>query len=265
MANFQKTLGHKKQKDFFLKVSGIGRLAHGYALVGPESIGKTTFARELASLLGADPVLDVLEADARELTVEQARDVRARLALAAAGQTKVAIISQAEALSSATGNALLKVLEEPPANSLLFLVTANFQALLPTLASRVQRVNFSIVSDREVGEAIGDNTEIVALARGRIGIAKKLFESPEALEFFKLCQKHYQVMNTGTLVQRLQSAEEIASWETPEINSFLRVAMETWAQAPKHPGPARKLLEAVRDVRANLNSRLLLDNLFLPI
>ena len=233
--------------------------------MGAENIGKTTFAREFAELIGADPILDIVEVDARELTVEQARDIRSRLSLAAVGRAKAAIISAAEALTGAVGNALLKVLEEPPANSLLFLVTANFQGLLPTLASRVQRVNFSRVSDTEVAKSIGDNQEIIALARGRIGVGKQLSESSEVLEFFKLCQKHYEVMTTGTVVQRLKSSEEVAAWETLEINKFLRLAMESWTTDPKNSNVAKKLLEAGRDVRANLNSRLLMDNLFLPI
>jgi DNA polymerase-3 subunit delta' len=56
------------------------------------------------------------------------------------GRRKIAVLRPADAMNRATANALLKVLEEPPAGALLVLETARPEALLPTLRSRCQRL-----------------------------------------------------------------------------------------------------------------------------
>ena len=84
--NFPNTIGHQKQKDFFTNAISHGKLAHAYALVGPEHIGKTTFALEMAQSLVGSSVFDLIVLDSsEEIGIEQVRQVQARLSLSAAG------------------------------------------------------------------------------------------------------------------------------------------------------------------------------------
>lgn len=267
---FAKTLGHERQKVLFSQAWQNGRMSHAYALVGQEHLGKTTFALDLATILGAEPVLDTVLLEG-EVSVEQARTVQSRLSLTSPRGYKIAIIQIAENLSHAAANCLLKTLEEPPANSVIFLITANFHALFPTLASRVQRINFGRVSDAEVRLSLAEFdlseaklSEIVKLAQGRIGMARRLVLTPELLEQWEIYKKYYQILETGSLVQRLQTAEAVASLETPEIRSFLKFVAAAWCERGTSKMLAQKLNLAYRDLEMNVNVKLALDNLFLP-
>ncbi|WP_028873774.1 DNA polymerase III subunit delta' [Tepidiphilus margaritifer] len=75
--------------------------------------------------------------EGRQITLEQIRDLQEGLSLAEAGRRVVTIVP-AEAMNRFTANALLKVLEEPPAGVSFLLVTESPSALLPTVRSRCQ-------------------------------------------------------------------------------------------------------------------------------
>ncbi len=79
--------------------------------------------------------------DSQQIRIEQVRDLAADLALTShAGGYKVGILTPAEALNRFAANALLKTLEEPPARTLLVLVTTQPSRLPATVLSRCQRL-----------------------------------------------------------------------------------------------------------------------------
>ena len=143
-----------------------GRLAHAFLLSGANGAGKEQLAARIIQLVSgagggfdlfggpvvvATPPLDELESGwvrvlrprmkSRRIGVEEIRNLEHTLQLAApGGACKVGVITEADRMNDAAANAFLKTLEEPPNNTLLLLLTANPQRLLPTILSRCVRI-----------------------------------------------------------------------------------------------------------------------------
>lgn len=145
-----------------------GRLAHAFLISGAHGSGKENLAARMIQLVngttqggGFDlfgepvvaetPPLDELESGwirivrprmkSRRIGVDEIRDLEHTLHLAApGGACKVGVITGADRMNDQAANAFLKTLEEPPQNTLLLLLTANPQRLLPTILSRCVRL-----------------------------------------------------------------------------------------------------------------------------
>jgi DNA polymerase III subunit gamma/tau len=151
------------------------KLAHAYLFTGPRGIGKTTIARILAKSVNCtdrkdgefepcnkcDPCMQVdagkslsmVEIDAASQTkVDQTREniIAASRISASAGHTKVFIIDEVHMLSTASFNALLKTLEEPPAKVLFILATTEIHKVPETIISRCQRFDFYKLSVKDL-------------------------------------------------------------------------------------------------------------------
>ena len=147
-----------------------GTLAHAYLLCGREGLGKFQLADSFAQLVlceaagrsacgrcrgctlyrsGNHPDIKLLqiEEDRKSIVVEQVRELIDFYALKAHFKgPKLALIHPADAMNTAAANALLKILEEPPASGLLLLVAHRPNLLPATVISRCQRVNFTLPS-----------------------------------------------------------------------------------------------------------------------
>jgi DNA polymerase-3 subunit delta' len=171
-------LGHEQQKQWFEIALANNRLATSFLFVGPEGIGKRTFARLLAkgllcrnsptqSLQACGHCEDCVQVDAGThpdlLTISKPedkafipidlligeRDKRMREGLCHnismrpyGGRRKIAIIDDADYFNTEGANCLLKTLEEPPTDSLLILLGTSLQRQLPTIRSRCQAILF---------------------------------------------------------------------------------------------------------------------------
>jgi len=93
------------------------------------------------------------ESKSRQITIESMRQFDEQLSMtSSAGHLKIGIISEAECLGDEAQNAFLKTLEEPPANTMLLLLTSVPRKLLPTIRSRCQRI-LLLKNKREYQEA----------------------------------------------------------------------------------------------------------------
>jgi len=118
--------------------------------------------------------------EAKSLKIEQVRDLQRALSLKAhEGTRKVAIVDDAEFLTEQAGNALLKVIEEPPPFTHFILVASSLNAMLPTLVSRCQIVPFAPLAEEQVARLVRDTAGLdpqearlrAVLSRGRVGWA----------------------------------------------------------------------------------------------
>ena len=136
--------------DYLRRAHTGGRLGHAYLLAGTEPADD--LALQLAALVvgGSEkailshPDVHVIEPESksRRITVEQIRELEnaLRLRATAVGGRKVGIIREADRFNPQASNAFLKTLEEPPAGSLLLLVTAQPDSLMETILSRCLKV-----------------------------------------------------------------------------------------------------------------------------
>ena len=168
-------LGGEAVDAAFLDALDRGRMHHAWLLVGPEGVGKATFAyRAARRLLGAPaepglgplgsppdhpvsrqilsrahPDLIVLQRDPEDgktrkgIPVDEARALPEFFSKSpASAPYRVAIVDSADDLGVSAANAVLKILEEPPERGILFLISDTPGALLATLRSRCRRLRF---------------------------------------------------------------------------------------------------------------------------
>jgi DNA polymerase III subunit delta' len=120
-----------------------GRLAHTFLFSGPDGSGKRQLVSDLFRIVNGDAAaaadLHTIEPESksRKILVEQIRGLENSLRMHAnSARLKFGVVYEADRLMTQAANAFLKTLEEPPAHSVLILVTAMPAALLDTIRSR---------------------------------------------------------------------------------------------------------------------------------
>ena len=172
-----KLVGHNEAEATLMHDLVRGKLAHGWIISGPQGIGKATlayrFARTLLSgeadlhedhpifkriVAGSHSDLLVLEQlfdekkdeKTKDISVEQAREIGQFLSLTPGeSQWRVVIIDSADALNANGANAILKILEEPPPQTILLLIAHNVSRLLPTIRSRCRVLKLKPLNDKQ--------------------------------------------------------------------------------------------------------------------
>jgi DNA polymerase-3 subunit delta' len=189
-------IGHMTQKASLERMLAQGTLPHALLLAGPDGVGKRAMAEDiLTTLVPAEArMLDTLrlspmtdeDGGIAEVSVEQVREMRRWASFTPTTGRKVVVMDEAERMNAECANTLLKLLEEPPAYAHFLLVTGNPASVMPTIASRCQRIDFKPLSESEMGEVLagrklnGDDRALLAmLAGGRPGVVLGMLERGE--------------------------------------------------------------------------------------
>ncbi len=197
---FAQVVGQSHVTDTLRAAVRRDKLSHAYLFSGPRGCGKTTVARLLAKAINCphpvagDPCgecescraiargsyLDVLEIDAASNTgVDNIRELRDMAQYSPSeGSSRVFIIDEVHMLSKGAFNALLKILEEPPARVFFFFATTEVHKIPRTILSRCQRFDFRLLSQSELAGRLAEVAlaEDVRLDEGALRLLVSLAE-----------------------------------------------------------------------------------------
>ncbi|HET6268044.1 MAG TPA: DNA polymerase III subunit gamma/tau [Acidobacteriota bacterium] len=191
---FEDLVGQQTVTQTLQNAIASGRIAHAFLFSGPRGVGKTTCARILAKALNCQsspgPVtkpcnvcasctdiansrsLDVLEIDgASNRGIDEVRELRESAKYQPMrDRFRIFIIDEVHMLTAEAFNALLKILEEPPAHVFFIFATTEFIKVPATILSRCQLHDFKRIPDRVLTQRLGHITkeEGVTISEGAL-------------------------------------------------------------------------------------------------
>lgn len=234
---FAQILGHDRQKDILRRAVAGDRLAHAYLFEGPDGIGKRLMALALVRAVFClegngcgncsacrkvdhhnHPDLHILEAEGASIKIEQIRGIQKELSYRPLeAPVKACLIDGAEKMNPASGNALLKTLEEPTGDALLILLTPRPEAVLSTIRSRCQRLPFARLPREQLQgvllERLGvDETQGHVLAALSEGSFKKALGKDRDLYLDRRREilKSLTALSAGSILPLFDLAQQLA-------------------------------------------------------
>jgi DNA polymerase-3 subunit delta' len=216
-------LGQDKAAEQFTSAWARRKLHHAWLLAGPKGVGKASFAKAAARRVLADaagppsdlpgigtddehPIVKLVNAGshpdmrwlerlpkekgeglARDITIKQIRALGEFMGMTAAlSPWRVAVIDSMDELNKEASNALLKILEEPPPNTLFFLVSHAPGRLLSTIRSRCRRLQFEALDDDAMTSILEARSPELSAAERRRIVAMSFGSAGRALAFAEL-------------------------------------------------------------------------------
>ena len=265
------TLGHQNQKNFLEIALKNKKYAHAYLFCGPEAVGKKTLALEFAQKLmqtNSDSKVnpDLIVVGGEKIKIEEIRSLIHDLSLKPYYyQYKVAIIDNFENITEEAANSILKTLEEPNPSTILILITNNRKAILPTIASRTQLVNFSRVQANEIANKFS-KIELAEFG-GKIGNLIKSKSNQEFHQQFLDDISKWHEIKKEHKTFRLIQLKELAEKENSELSSmfsnWLDAEQSAFKANPNYYINIKLLLDSIAGIKQNFNKKLVLQKLFL--
>lgn len=246
---FNKIRGQDKAISLIKAGFQTGRVSHAYLFYGPRGIGKSLTAQIFARLLnctgpihdsepcdtcpsclkalsGNHPDIIWAEPEGKNIKIGQMRVLQEKAYYKCyEGAYKVIMIDDVQLLTEEAANSLLKVLEEPPQDTIFILIAQDTGALLTTLLSRCQPISFRPLGERLISEILKEQ-EIkinfpLSLAKGSPG---------KALELINKFDGEQLVRNVSQLLEGLPSMsyQEIFIWaeKTEKERELLEASLD---------------------------------------
>ncbi len=267
----------------------VANPSHALTLLGPKGSGKYYVARQIAAQLlnladeaelAGQAYFKHVWADKANITIDQIRELQAFLKLKLIGENarRIVLIENAQLLTTEAQNALLKMLEEPPANTIFILTATAEHSLLPTTISRTQRTQIlpaSLASAQKYFSKFGHpELEIERAFRisfGLPGLMHALLDNDHDHDLIKSIEQAKQLFKQP-VYQRLLGLDIIIK-DKEQIQNLL-FAMQRLLQARLQTGSNtdKRVLAAIRLIydtqnalQHNPNPKLLMTNLLLNL
>ena len=285
-------LGHEKIAADFKKLASLSALGHAYLFYGPAMVGKRMFAAAFArflekgifeppaegEVLQDSKMIDLAfakqmdpEKKGDSIGIDAVREIKNFLwQKPNVSPRRTLILDEAEFLTAEAQNALLKITEEPPASSLIILVSSDPDGLLPTIMSRIEKVYFGLVPEKEIVEWLAKERKLTAadakkfakLSFGKPGLAVRLAEDENLKNNIALAEKLLKIQPAA----RRDLIKEILEPDDFNFHKFIDALVLVLA-AEKESRTRdilwhRALALADRESSFPLNPRLQLENLF---
>ena len=295
-----KIIGHGKQLNVLEHSLRTNSLGHAYLFSGTGSIGKFTIARDLACIIQCPNHfcktcqtcvqvkkgghLDTIELndDGESVKIEQIREIIMRLNMTGQSRRKILLIKNIERLTDEASNCLLKILEEPPSNTIFLFTTRNSQEILGTVCSRMRIIKFTAVPENtlrmamreqfpEVDERLLD--EIIMLSLGKPGRTIDMLHDNNKLEFFRELYRTVQKMcENKSVAERFILGLELTK-ENATLREFFDMLMyyvrnKLLCDDTQHRSliTTLELIQKTKELhKKNINARLLVENLILKL
>lgn len=295
--------GHKNQLKFLQETISQNKLANTYLFYGPSGLGKKMvadyFVKSLycqdekvkpcekchnCHLINKGIFLDLYKVGDREdLGVDNIRDFLHRISLSKMSKEhKVAIIYGVETINLFSANALLKTLEEPPANTTIILIADSIVHLPVTVISRCQLIKFRSLNKTDMVAwlknydfSTDEKDTIINLSFGKPGMALGMMEN-NMDNFKRNCNFIVKLLDSNTFVslQAIDKWFEVLKKEYPGykvyelgnltkdylnlLEVFLRDLL--WIKLDR-PIINEIYQEQLNNLATRLNARSLIDNL----
>ena len=231
---FSSILGNETAKTTLTRLLAEKTLPQALLFSGPEGVGKSLFARTVACALmgpkaaarvesGNHPDLHQLYPEGKAL-LHPIESIRALIEQASyppfEAPVKVFILHEAHRMLSTSSNALLKILEEPQADTYFFLLTSQADALLATLTSRLRKISFLPLPDQEIERFVQEKwhkdpqeaRRIALFAQGSLARASRFAEQEEEdlQELFTLSlpEEYGRLLTLCSSIEKRYSASE---------------------------------------------------------
>ncbi len=243
MLGFEDILGHEQIKDYFKHALERRQVSHAYILTGEAGMGRKTLANAFAMALqcedgearacgtchscrqfvsGNHPDVVYVRhekpgsigvGDVREQIINDV-DIKPY-----SSPYKIYIVDQAELLTVEAQNALLKTIEEPPEYAVIFLLTTNSEAFLPTILSRCTTLKLKPLYDQAIKTYLKEHEKVsehqadvcAAFARGNLGRAVALASSEEFVRMQEIVLELLKHVNTMEIREMSAVLKEIKS------------------------------------------------------
>lgn len=259
--------GHSKAVALMERSIKTERLAHAYLITGPPHTGKMAIAINLAQALncqqsnppcnqcgtcrristGMHPDVQIISrlddgssTLKKEIIIGQIRELQQSAALQPyEGKYRIYIINGAEYMNEESSNRLLKTLEEPPANVMIILLSANIRRLLPTIVSRCHLLELLPVNPSLIEKTLIERYHVPPesaknlsrLSNGAIGWAISAAEDSSILRERFSKQNELLDIQKSSITRRLDYAARLAtqfSKERTSVEETLQLWLEWW-------------------------------------
>ncbi len=227
-----KIIGHKRQRAYFDRIRKSTYGGHMFILAGPSSIGKKCIAQAFAvALTQGDKEIkweipknlshygDILQlrpqikkskgiTRTQAITVESVRRLRSALHKTHVTAARVLIIDEAQEMTIAAQNALLKIIEEPPEKTFIICITQDVERLLLTIRSRASIVTFGLVHLNDMKKTFPEHLDLAEKSAGKPGYLLQMKSDEAFHEEVVTAQELLGDIKKMTLAQRMQLADE---------------------------------------------------------